>query len=116
MWSFILSFLRHCLSIPNREVQLFVFSDAWDATFVHIVNTGSLPITILRVVAESKTKEEILEEWRNLILTTGEKKEIFLDLRDEIFYKLYRLYVVSAENKKFYLSKKGILQIKQKIK
>lgn len=112
LWSFLLSWIKQCLSIPNREVKLFVFSDSWWDAGVRIVNSGAFPITLLRLVAETKAKEEVVEEWRNLVLETGQKKEVYLDLREKIFSELCFLYVVSAENKKFYLAKKEFLKIK----
>lgn len=115
LWSFFVSLARRCLSIPSREVKLFVFSDEWNEASVRVVNSGAFPITLLRLVAESKTREEILEEWRNLILGTGEKKEIFLNLREKIFSEICHLYIVSAENKKFYLDKKELVKIKQAV-
>lgn len=113
LWSFLLSWIKQCLSIPKREVKLFVFSDSYYDAGVRIVNSGSFPVALLQLVAESKTKKEVVEEWRNLFLGPGEKKEIFLDLREEIFYEICRLYVISAENKEFYLSKKECSKIKQ---
>ena len=113
LWSFFVSLARRCLAIPSREVKLFVFSDEWNEASVRIVNSGAFPITLLRLVAENKMREEILEEWRNLILGTGEKKEIFLNLREKIFSEICRLYIISAENKKFYLGKKELEKIRQ---
>lgn len=111
--NFFISLIKRSLSIPSREVTLFFCLDTWGIPIIRIVNTGSFPITVLRIEVESKKKTYILAEWKNLFLKVGEKKDVVLNLQEKIFRELDSLYVVSADNKKFFLTKKELSQIKK---
>ncbi|MBP3514277.1 MAG: hypothetical protein J6J74_07370 [Elusimicrobiaceae bacterium] len=109
--SLLISLFKQSLDIKSREVKLFIFEDAFYCLSMRIVNTGTLPITILMLAVKTGEEVEILKEWKDLFLEPGKKEEIYLNLDDITLNKSSRIYVVSADGTKFYLSKKEYLKL-----